>query len=52
MTEFENFMGRFGTSSSDNAQGRFFSMENLGDIITSSANQLFAQRQIAELAGK
>lgn len=52
MTWLENVMGRFGSTRSDAAQGKFFSAENIGDIIVSSAGQLFSQRQIANLAGK
>lgn len=52
LTWMENIMGRFHSSQSDAAKGKFFSSENIGDIIVSSANQLFSQRQIANLAGK
>lgn len=52
VTWFENVMGRFGTSRSDSAKGKFFSAENIGDIIVSSAGQLFSQKQIANLVGK
>lgn len=47
MNWLDNTMGRFQSSVSDEAKGRFFSMENLGDLIVSSAGQLYSQRNIA-----
>lgn len=47
MNWLDNVMGRFDASVSDKAQGKFFSLENIGDLIVSSAGQLYSQRQIA-----
>lgn len=48
MTSIENWFGKFGSSQSDEARGRFFSLENIGDMIVSSAGQLYSQRIIGE----
>lgn len=47
MTKLENVMGRFKPSVSDESRGKFFSMENIGDLLISSSGQLFSQRNIA-----
>lgn len=52
MTEIENFADRFGHSQSRDVQGKFWSFENIGDIISSSAGQLFQQRMIADIPRK
>jgi len=49
MTSIENFMDRFRSSQSRESMGNFFSFENLGDIISSSAGQLYQQRLIGQL---
>ena len=49
MTEIESFMDRFRSSQSRNTMGNFLSFENIGDIISSSAGQLFQQRLIGQL---
>lgn len=49
MTWLENFTDRFRTSQSRNAMGKFLSMENIGDIIASSAGQLSQQRMIGKV---
>jgi len=49
MTTIENAMSRFGFSQSDAAKGKFLSLENIGDIFTSSAGQLFSQRMIGQV---
>lgn len=52
MTKIENFMLKFGGSQSDEARGRFFSLENIGEVVRTSAGQLFSQRVIGELPTK
>jgi hypothetical protein len=52
MTKVENFMAKFGSSQSDEARGRFFSLENIGEVVRTSAGQLFSQRVIGELPVK
>ena len=52
MTWLENITDRFRTSQSRAAMGNFLSMENLGDIISSSAGQLFQQRMIGQVGQK
>ena len=52
MTKIENFMLKFGGAQSDEARGRFFSLENIGEVIRTSASQLFSQRVIGELPTK
>lgn len=47
VTSLENIMGRFKPTTSDEARGRFWSVENIGDLIVSSSGQLFSQRNIA-----
>ena len=47
MNWLENTMGRFKPTTSDKAKGRFWSIENLGDLIISSSAQLYSQRGIA-----
>lgn len=47
MTRLENIMGRFKPTTSDESRGRFFSWENIGDLLVSSSAQLFSQRNIA-----
>jgi thymidine kinase len=46
MNRWENMFNRFGTTTSREAQNSFFSKENLADMVISSANQLFQQRNI------
>lgn len=46
MNRWENMFNRFGTTTSREAQNSFFSKENLADMVVSSANQLFQQRNI------
>ena len=48
-TSVENFMSRFGTSQSDEGQGRFWSIENIGQMISDSASQLYSQRLIQKM---
>lgn len=49
MSSLEAFMDRFGHSQSRDTMGKFLSFENIGDIIASSAGQLFQQRMIANV---
>ena len=49
MSSIESFMDRFGHSQSRDTMGKFLSFENIGDIIASSAGQLFQQRMIANV---
>jgi hypothetical protein len=49
MSSIESFMDRFGHSQSRDTMGKFLSFENIGDIIASSAGQLFQQRMIANI---
>lgn len=48
-TSVENFMSRFGTSQSDEGQGSFWSVENIGQMIADSASQLYSQRLIQKI---
>lgn len=52
MTMIENWADRFGYSQSRDVQGKFWSFENIGDIIASSAGQLFQQRLIGQIPKK
>ena len=45
-----NWFDRFNRSQSRDVKGKFLSFENIGDIIASSAGQLFQQRNVANLA--
>ena len=45
-------MGRFKPTTSDKAKGKFWSIENLGDLIVSSSAQLYSQRGIANALAK
>lgn len=45
-----NWFDRFNSSQSRDVKGTFWSFENIGDIISSSAGQLFQQRNVANLA--
>lgn len=49
MSSIEAFMDRFGHSQSRDTMGKFLSFENIGDIVASSAGQLFQQRMIANI---
>lgn len=51
MNQIENYFSRFGTTMSRSAQNSFFNKENLGEMIASSAAQLFQQRNIINAAG-
>lgn len=44
------YMGRFKETTSDYSQGKFFTLENMGNLITSSASQLFSQRTVANVS--
>lgn len=50
MYSIGNWFDRFNRSQSRDSKGKFFSFENIGDIISSSAGQLFQQRNVANLA--
>lgn len=52
MNEIENYFKRFDTTVSRKGQQSFFSLENLGEMVSSSAAQLFQQRNIINAAGK
>lgn len=52
MNEIENYFRRFDTTVSRKGQQSFFSLENLGEMVSSSAAQLFQQRNIINAAGK
>lgn len=49
LTQMENWFGRFDETSSDYAKEKFASLENIGNILASSAKQLYQQRSLAEL---
>ena len=49
LTKMENWFGRFDETSSDYAKEHFASLENIGNILSSSAKQLYQQRSLAEL---
>ena len=49
LTRMENWFGRFDETSSDYAKEKFASLENIGNILASSAKQLYQQRSLAEL---
>ncbi len=49
LTWLENVMGRFGDSVSDKGSQNFANLENIGNILTSSAGQLYSQKQLAKL---
>lgn len=46
LTRLENYMSRYDSSTSDYARDKFLSFENVGNIFSESAGQLFSQRQI------
>jgi hypothetical protein len=48
-TSVENFMSRFNSSQSDAGQGKFWSIENIGQMISDSASQLYSQRLIQKV---
>lgn len=50
MKDVENWFDRFKHSQSRDVQGKFWSFENIGDILATSAGQLFQQRNIANLS--
>ena len=50
LTQMENYMSRFDSTTSDYSRDNFFSFENIGNIFSESAGQLFSQRQIWNLA--
>lgn len=52
MNWLENTMGRFKPTTSDKAKGKFWSVENLGDLVISSSAQLYSQRGIANALAK
>lgn len=52
MNKLDNIMGRFKPTMSDSAKGRFWSLENLGDLVVSSSAQLYSQRGIANALAK
>lgn len=49
LTQMENWFGRFDETSSDYAKEKFASLENIGNILASSAKQLYQQKSLAEL---
>lgn len=51
MNQIENYFSRFGTTMSRSAQNSFFNKEGIGEMIASSAAQLFQQRNIINAAG-
>ena len=50
LTQTENWVQRWKPTQSDAAKGKFMSFENMGEIIRSSATQLFSQRQVANIS--
>ena len=52
MTKIEAYMDRFGNALSDKGRSNFMSFENIGNIISTSAGQLFSQRVIGDVPGK
>lgn len=49
LTNMENWFGRFGESLSDKGKSGFMNLENIANIMVSSAGQLYSQRQLAKL---
>ena len=49
MTKWENFMARFDKSQTAYAQEKQWAFENIGDMISSSAGQLYSQRLIGQI---
>ena len=49
LTNMENWFGRFGESLSDKGKSGFMNLENIANIMVSSASQLYSQRQLAKL---
>lgn len=52
LTYAENYLSRFTSTVSDYSRDRFLSVENIGNIFSESAGQLFAQKQIGNIARK
>lgn len=50
LTQAENWVKRWAPTQSDSSKGKFMTWENLGEIVRSSALQLFSQRQVAQLS--
>lgn len=49
MTTIENWFGRFNETKSDKGNENFWNIENIGNILSSSARQLYQQKSIANL---
>lgn len=47
-TAIESWASRLKSSQSDEAKGKFFSLENIMDVLVTSAGQLYSQRVIGE----
>ena len=52
LTSFENYFNRFDNSTSREGMNKFFSFENVGQMIVDSAGQLFQQRNIINASQK
>ena len=50
LTQMENWFTQFKPTTSDKGKQSFFSLENIGEILTSSAKQLYQQKSLANLA--
>ena len=50
LNKIDNWFGRFDESSSDYARQNFASLENIGNILSSSAKQLYQQKSLANLS--
>ena len=48
-TQAENWLQRFAPTQSDAGKSGFFNLENISDILSSSATQLYSQKQLAKL---
>lgn len=50
LTKMENWFGQFKPTQSDKGKQSFFTLENIGELMTSSAKQLYQQKSLANLA--
>ena len=50
LTQMENWFGQFKPTQSDKGKSGFFTLENIGEMMTSSAKQLYQQKSLANLA--
>lgn len=50
LTLLENWFGRFGETKSDKGKESFWNIENIGNILSSSARQLYEQKAVMNVA--